>query len=148
MNTIHDYIVALQTGHAEIEGVITTPVTMPASIDNADMPLVLVLPRRAMHQEPRIGGPGSERDYDVRVYVGPVASGLGVDERYQESVTLLQAFIEYYYQHNKVLSSVIMPNWMDSGIYPQNFGGVEWQGFEINITLKEATHGISYSSGA
>jgi hypothetical protein len=148
MNTIHDYIVALQTGHVEIEGVITAPVMMPASIDNADMPMVLVFPSVAVHQEPRIGGPGSERDYDVRVYVGPVASGLGVDERYQESVTLLQAFIEYYYQHKRVLSSVIMPNWTDSGIYPLNFGGVEWQGFELNITIKEATHGIPYHSSA
>lgn len=134
-------ITALQTRHAAITGVTNAPTVMPASLNAADLPLVLVFPAASIVQdlEPHTFIHNRGRSYVVRVYVKPLAQGRGIDEGFQDALTLLPLFDEGYRASN-VLSGLTatLSSYSDTGIQPQTFGEVSYHGFAFTLQISES----------
>jgi hypothetical protein len=137
--SIHD---ALQTVHAAITGVTKAPTVRPASINTSDMPLVLVRPVATTWdgEHALVGMRKVVRAFEVAVYVGPVAQGMGVDETYQEALVLLDRFGIAYCK--STLPGVLGVNEVmgatDTGLSGNvMFGGTAYQGFVYTVTVKE-----------
>lgn len=87
---------ALQTINATITGITSAPTTMPGALNPADLPMVLVQPGPAVHTDVSMRHLRTDRTWYGWVYVKKVGSGLGVDEGYQDAITLLSRFYTEY----------------------------------------------------
>lgn len=139
-------IAALQSLHQSIPGVASAPTTYPASINSADLPLVLVWPAEgewsqgAMNAQRRL-----DRTYRVQVFV----SALGqqeLDEALQASIDLLDAFGEAYLNPDNftLLNGAVQAtiktgvgDIADGGVAVLAYAGTEYQGFEYRLTVYE-----------
>lgn len=134
--TVHD---ALQVVHAAITGVKSAPLRRPASINTAEMPIVLVRPIEGAWETAAIGQRKVVRAFEVAVYVGPVAQGQGVDETYQEALVLLDRFGDAYIATTlpAALGVDLVEGATDTGLSGQvMFGGVAYQGFVYTVKVK------------
>lgn len=134
--TIATTVAALQALHATVTGITSAPTVMPASINTADLPMVLTIPgagtwtRRAFDQAQQ------ERVYLVRVFVGPTGQGT-VDEAFDAALPILQAMGVVYLAWT--LTDVVYDmDFTDSGLDGRLlFGGQEYRGFEFRLTVRE-----------
>jgi len=87
---------ALQTINATITGITSAPTAMPGALNPADLPMVVVYPGPAEHSDASMRHLRTDRTWYGWVYVKKVGSGLGVDEGYQDALTLLSRFYTEY----------------------------------------------------
>lgn len=140
--SIASVITALQTKHASLSGIVTAPTAIPAVLDTARLPAVIVLPGPATWSNQAIGLTRNDRVYNVRLYVAPIAQGQGIDEGYQATITLMQTLGAVYTD---------WPNWhgssfeqitdvADDGHQVLQYAGIDYHGatFRLNITEKPA----------
>lgn len=138
--SISAVITAMQAIHGAISGVTTAPTAVPGALNTADLPMVLMLPGSAswlnLTTDQTLGR--QQRDYLVQVYVAPIAQGQGVDEGYQDVVTLLQSFGATYvaditgggaFEQMRIIR--------DSGHQVLQYAGVDYHGFIYTLTIKE-----------
>lgn len=80
-----------QTILATVTGIKTAPAEMPATLNNADLPLAWTTPRAGSWSVEYVGGKKQIRIYEIAVYVSP----LGLDRLYEggfsETLPILQA---------------------------------------------------------
>ena len=128
----------LQTRHAAITGITTASTTMPASLNTASLPIVLVFPGEARHNPRRLSDTESYRTYLVRCYVAPVAQGQGIDESWQDVITLLDRFVTSYAQSHAVGTSARIGHpYSDSGHIVSEFAGIAYHAFEFALPIRE-----------
>lgn len=135
-----DVIAAIQAVNASIEGVKSAPTAMPAALNDADLPCVLTLVESFAWSPQAIGLSRRDATYAVRVFVKAVAQGQGIDEGYQNVLTLLQAFWDKYAAENaggRFGGKVEQIVSFNGDIAPLIFAGVSYQGFTIRIKVVE-----------
>lgn len=141
-------IAQLQMLHRGIEGVKLAPVTYPGSINASDLPLVLVWPGRGVTKPVTARGAvqKTERRYSVRVYVDPVGVN-NYDAPAQESITLLDRFIDCYLNNMSVMDGYIQivqiddtgPTSAGAGQTPLYFASNAYRGFACELTVVEVS---------
>lgn len=87
---------ALQTINAGITGITSAPTAMPAALNPPDLPMALVYPGPAEHVDASFRHLQTDRTWYGWVYVKKVGAGRGVDEGYQDALTLLSRFYTEY----------------------------------------------------
>jgi hypothetical protein len=137
--TIATTIAALQALHITVTGVVTAPTVTPASINTADLPLVLTIPGAATWEQEYAGGHEQTREYVVRLYVGPVGQDT-VDEAFDAAVPIIQA-IGTAYQDNPTLTGAVShidTGFTDTGLDGQlMFAGQAYRGCEFRVKVTE-----------
>ena len=133
-------IATLQAKNALITGVTTAPTKFPASINTADLPLVLVLPGEGSWGTQAIGLKRQDRIYRILVYVEAVGQAT-IDERMNDVIPLLQAFGAAYLSDISFLSDsnidqVQIP-FTDGGAVVLPYAGNDYTGFEMRVTITE-----------
>jgi hypothetical protein len=141
-------IAALQTRNAAITGIAKAPTAYPGSLNTAHLPLVLVWPAASQSHQNSIGDlRRSDRTYNLDVYVAPVAQGQGVDQEIQNSITLLQRFIDAYANAEDsdliggspqatIKASEQSPI-QDTGIVVLKYAGTDYHGFRLQVGVYE-----------
>ena len=143
-------LAALQTLHATLSGVTSAPTDYPAALNTSTLPIVLTWPGPAEWKRAALGLNRQARDYHVKVYVGPVASGQGNNQVTQTAITLLNAFgLAYILDANVTLSGAVdhiggdgkgnPAPVADSGITELEYAGVRYHGFEFRVPVVEKT---------
>jgi len=146
--TVAATVTALQTLHATITGVSSAPTVMPASLNNAELPVCLTFPGEGGWKHNSMDGAmlQQRRRYVVKVYVAPIPLGQGLDEGYQLSLPMLQAFGEKYMgvttlsgaiAHLGTLESGLLATDLGVGIIP--FAGIDYHGFTYFVDIIEKT---------
>ena len=131
---------ALQTKHAAISGVRTAPTAMPSNLSTAVLPIALVWPSAATWSLQAMGLKRQEREYEVRVYVQPVAEGVaGPDAGYQACLTLLELFGQAYQGDPDLSASVDhLLSCRDEGVTAGlTWGQITYWGFVYHLTVVE-----------
>lgn len=126
-------------------GIVTCSTTLPAKINDAALPVAIVIPGPAEWNEHAIGLKRQIRTYIVRVYVKPTAQGLGIDEGVQACYAPLNAL------GNTLLDNITLDNTIDevrqpfrdsgiiSGGEAMSYAGVAYHGFEYQIDITDKT---------
>lgn len=131
-------IAALQTRHAAISGVTSAPTALPGSLNATALPLVLVVPGPGRHDTKRVGDTAHTRDYEVRVYVAPVAQGRTIDTGFQAACTLLDAFVADYGSTFQVGTvGKLAKNYADNGIVTLTWGEATYHGLVFTLPILE-----------
>src|SRR6478736_4038687 len=113
-------IIALQTIHASIPGVVSAPLVYPNAINTNDLPMMLTFPGQGTSSQEAMNSlRRQDRTYLVRGYVDPISQGIR-DEKIQQTITLLQLCIEAY-------------------INPDNIRLVDQGGLHATIKISAAT---------
>lgn len=137
--SVSSVISALQAQHATLTGITSAPTRIPASLNTALLPIVITLPASGTWAHAAIGLNRQDRSYKVRLYVAPVAQGEGVDEGYQDTITLIQTLGASY---------VDWPTWVgtsfeqlreisDSGHIVMSYAGTAFHGCEFTLSIAE-----------
>lgn len=137
--TIATTIAALQALHATVTGVTSAPTTTPASINTADLPMVITIPGACTWKQEYAGGHVTEREYIVRLFVSPVGQDT-VDEAFDAAVPIIQAIGEAYQDDPTLTAAVthIDNNFTDTGLDGQLlFAGQAYRGCEFRVTITE-----------
>ena len=144
--TIAATITALQTLHATIAGVNTAPTAFPSNLNTATMPIVLVWPGEA-EWRPQTAGLGNslkrqQREYIVRVYVGPTAQDVAGPKNYYTTCnTMLQLFGQAYLNAQSLSGAVdSIATITDSGVtntMELTVAGVTYWGFVFRLGIVE-----------
>ena len=133
-------ITALQDLNAAITGVKLAPIAMPSTVNNADLPFVFVWPGEARHTLHATAWREVRRQYIVRCFVKPMGQGKGIDEGYQDAITMLQRFVEAYTSATAVnLSGAVahITDIIDDGVGVIPYAGVQYHGFEMRVLATE-----------
>lgn len=143
--SISTTLTALQTVHATVTGVKSAPTDMPSALNTAVLPMVLVWPSAAEWNLQALDLYRRRRDYVVRCYVQPVAQGeAGIDDGYQNCVTLIEAF-GLAYMADLTLGGVVdhIMAIRDSGVsgggMQLTWGQVPYWGFVYTVSVIEKT---------
>lgn len=150
MAGVSSVITAFQTLHAGITGVKTAPTAYPGKVTTADLPMVLTFPGQAITQmrtfgaNPALSKRSSLRDYSIRLFVEPAPQDR-YDNVMQSSITLLQRFLDEYYD-NFILAANLahIVEVRDSGVVTGGdlvgdrglmYAGIVYTGviFEVNV---------------
>ena len=83
---------ALQAMHATITGVVKAPTAMPASLNTADMPIVITQPAGGTFSQPASGLTKHDMEWVTWLFVKPIARGEGIDEGFQEALPFYDRF--------------------------------------------------------
>lgn len=136
--SISSIVAALQAKHALISGVTSAPATYPASLNAVGLPCALTFPGPAVWDEQTVGHMEQKRTFIVRVYVAPIAQGLGVDQGYQACLTLLESFGQAY-QSDRSLGGAVEDVFKveDDGVQVYPFAGADFHGFEFRLSIIE-----------
>lgn len=139
--SISTTITALQTVHAAISGVKTAPTAFPSVLNTATLPIVLIWPAQGDWNLQAIDLDRCKRRYTVRCFVKPVAQGeAGIDDGYQECVTLLNAFGLAYLDDLTLGSTVDHIRLIqDTGVSNLRWADVAYWGFEYTLEVVEKT---------
>lgn len=90
-------ITALQTVHASITGITSTPTVIPDNLAPVTLPCVMVWPGPATWNFAAAGLKRQEREYTIRVYVQAIGQGFaGPRDGYNASAALIEAFAAAY----------------------------------------------------
>lgn len=140
--SVTSVINTLQALHATVTGVVSAPTAMPASLNTADMPIVLTFPAECTWGMLTAGSlRRQDRVYKVRCYVAPSVQGAGVDEGYQQCLPIIQAMAEAYLAAMAWTTStatVFINSVQDMGLDGQlMFAGTAYRGFEFRLTVSE-----------
>ena len=132
-------ITSLQARHVQLSGVVSAPAAYPSSLNGAALPLVAVLPGEATWERVRLSGPALQtRQFIVRVFVRPVAQGIGVDTGFAEAVALLETFGDSYRGNASVGTGYgLLGPFTDSGHIIMSYAEVLYHGFEFKLSIKE-----------
>lgn len=126
-------------------GIVTCSTTLPAKINDADLPVAIVIPGPAEWNEQAQGLKRQVRTYIVKVFVKPTAQGLGIDEGVQACYAPLNAL------GNTILGNLSLDNTIDhisepfrdsgiiSGGEAMSYAGVAYHGFEYHIDVVDKT---------
>lgn len=136
-STLTQIVTGMQAFHAAITGVTTAPSAMPSQINPASFPLVVTIPGEGVWNEHAVGLQRQERDMVVRCFVAPIQTGAGVDEGFQECLTLMQAFGTAYLT-DQTLGGVVevISELRDNGLDGRlDWGGVLYRGFEFHVRV-------------
>ena len=140
--SVSSVITALQAKHATLSGVTSAPTAVPASLNTADLPMIITLPGPATWNHAAMALPRTERTYVVRCYIDAVAQGLGVDEGYQSTVTMIQTMGDAYkvWQNWNSTNFEQIRTVSDEGHQILNYAGVDYHGctFQLSIVEKPA----------
>ena len=123
---------ALQTKWASLSGVTSAPTEMPASLNSADLPIALTYPGPGTWNLHSLTMKRGSRTYIVRVFVAPVALGQGVDEGFQDTLTLMQTFGE---------AALDWSSWRGSDF--EQIATITDNGHEILTFAETAYHGFT-----
>lgn len=145
---------ALQTLNDSIVGIKAAPFAYPGSLNTADMPIAISWPAEGTATG-TFGSNISQRIYTINVYVMPTQQGQGIDQGWQDCMTLLQRFVDKYRDSDSVMlvtgtyqssirSGTDAPI-EDAGIqllaYPPPATGLEgyphYFGFQLRVMVKE-----------
>jgi hypothetical protein len=137
--TIATTIAALQVLHATVTGVTKAPTATPASINTADMPLIITIPGPATWEQEYAGGHEQTREYIVRLFYGPVGQET-VDEAFDAVIPIIQA-IGTAYQDDPNLGGAVAhidTGFTDTGLDGQlMFAGQMYRGCEFRVKITE-----------
>jgi hypothetical protein len=136
-------ITALQTVHASITGITSTPTVIPDNLAPVTLPCVMVWPGPATWNFAAAGLKRQEREYTIRVYVQAIGQGFaGPRDGYNASVALIEAFAAAYQADislgNKIDTITAMS---DSGVLgggeQMQYGQQEYWGFVYRLMIVE-----------
>lgn len=146
--SIANTITQLQMLHRTITGIVTAPDAYPGSINTADLPLVIVWPKRAISRPltARALTVRSERIYSVRVFMEAIGQD-NYDTPVQNGIVMLNRFLTAYFQNTTLADGYTqIVQVEDSGltaggdlvataslVYAGNF----YKGFVCDITVIE-----------
>jgi hypothetical protein len=136
-STLTQIVTGMQTFHAAITGVRTAPTAMPSQISAALFPLAVTFPGEATWHEQAIGMERQDREMIVRCYVAPVSTGAGVDDGFQDCLTLIQAFGTAYLA-DTTLGGIVenISEIRDLGLDGRlEWAGVLYRGFEFRLRV-------------
>ena len=118
------------------------PTVFPTQLNDVDLPLALIIP-----------GPGQEwnehslrlyrslRTYIVRIYVKPVAQGLGIDEGATMVLPIIDSVGSYLVRNPTLNNSVDhigqQGEFSDGGLAVLMYGDVPYHGVEFQIAITE-----------
>ncbi len=137
--SVSSVITALQVKHASLTGITTASTTVHASLNTADLPRIITLPGAATWNHAAMAFPRSERIYIVRCYVSPIAQGEGIDEGYQDTVTMIQTMGDAYkvWQDWHGANFEQIATVTDGGHVVLEYAGIMYHGVEFQLTLVE-----------
>jgi len=137
--SVSTVITALQTEWATLSGVTKAPTAMPASLNTADLPMALSFPGPGQWNLHSLTLKRQERNYVVKVYLAPVAQGQGVDEGFQDTVTLMQTFgaAALDWPTWKSTSFENITSITDNGHEILSFAELNYHGFTLTLTVVE-----------
>jgi len=124
---------------AASSGIVTCSTSLPMALNDAGLPWAVILPGAAEWNEHASGLKRQIRTYTIRVYVKPVAQGLGYDEGFTACLGPLNAL------GNTILGNVSLDNTVDeirqpipdTGIMVLAFNGIDYHGFEYRLQITE-----------
>lgn len=133
-------IATLQAKHALITGITKAPTDWPSSLNTADLPLVITLPSAGSWTTAAIGLARQDRTYRIMVYVEPLGQRT-VDERMDAVIPIIGRFGAAYLADLGIaadanIDQVQIP-FTDTGPTVLEFGGIEYIGFEMQLTVTE-----------
>lgn len=137
--TIATTVAALQALHATVTGVTKAPTVTPASINTADLPMVITIPGACTWSHEAVGLRKQVREYIVRLFVGPVGQDT-VDEAFDAAVPIIQAMGQAYIDNPTLTSAVthIDQDFTDTGLDGQLlFAGNTYRGCEFRVRITE-----------
>lgn len=126
---------------AASSGIATCVSTLPAQINDADVPLAVVAVGAASWNEHAIGLKRQKREYRMSVYVKAVAQGAGVDEGYRACLAPLNA-LGVALLDDPTLGATIdhigdYGEFEDGGVQTLTYAGVDYHGFEFRVAATE-----------
>lgn len=136
-STLTQIVTGMQTFHAAITGVRTAPAAMPSQISAALFPLAVTFPGEATWSEQATGMDRQDREMIVRCFVAPVSTGAGVDDGFQDCLTLMQAFGDAYLA-DMTLGGIVehISEIRDMGLDGRlEWGGTLYRGFEFRLRV-------------
>ena len=139
--TFTQVIEHIQEVNEAIDGVTSAPTTLPASLNSSDLPCALCFVDSFYGAHQAIGMARRDTVYRVNVFVKPLVQGAGLDEGYQEMLTLAQAFITQYHTEQEAGGFfddyVEQFNDFDGDLRPLEYAGVAYHGFTIRLRVVE-----------
>jgi len=143
ISTFATVISGIQTVNAAITGVTSAPTEQPASINTADLPLVLVDVATCASDRPAAGLKRRVTTYAIKCFVQPLAQGEGIDEGYQDKLALLGRFHDQYLDQmtggNLFGETVeqLVPPFVSESDRPLEMAGTLYHGFVIYVKVVE-----------
>jgi len=133
----------IQSIAGDVSGITSAPTAMPTALNSVSLPCVLTFPGPAEWNEHARGLYRQARTYYVRLYVKPVAEGLGIDEGYQASLSLINDLGDAFVR-NPTLDSTVdhigeQGEFSDGGKTVLEFAGILYHGCEIQLQVTEKT---------
>lgn len=139
--TVASLYATLVTTVGGSSGIAKCPTELPASLNANDLPVALVLAGPAQWNAHAIGLRRQIRTWTVRVFVKPVALGIGVDEGYKACFAPLNALGHTFLADLSLGNTIdeIRQPFQDSGVKVLEYGNIEYHGFEFSLDITDKT---------
>jgi hypothetical protein len=148
MNTVstQQIITWLQEYHSiRITNLESTP-TLKRSIQSSDLPCAMIRLNDATHNPQTTQSGETSRNIEVLVYVASEGQYNDTEEIEEQVYSILDQFIHTYFTHRMVTENVwIEDEFRDSGLVVIEFGGLEYIGFVMNITLTISNQKVNFT---
>lgn len=128
---------------AASSGIVTCSTSLPAVVNNADLPLAYVTVGPGQWNEHAVSLKRQVRVYVITVLVKPVALGLYPDEGYQAAMPILNALGNTFLDDPTLghtvdeIGSGARPQFGDAGIASIKFGDVDYIGCQVQLQVTE-----------
>lgn len=125
--TIETTIAAIQGVNRAITGIRTAPIAYPGSLNTADLPMTIAWPDAAENMQEGMSYDFSQRVYRLVTYIMPTEQGQGINEGWQETIKLLQRFIDAWLDSDNVqlVTGTYSANIQQGRNQPQTDGGIQ-----------------------
>lgn len=124
----------------------STP-SLKRSLQSSDLPCAMLRFNDANHSPQSTESGVSERNIDVLVYVTPEGQLNEAEEKETQVLALFDLFISTYFNHRMITRNVwIKDEFTDSGIVVIDFGGVEYLGFVVSLTITISNQKVNYTN--
>jgi hypothetical protein len=133
-------IAALQAFNLAVPGVNTASTSLQASVNAADLPMIIVAPGPATFSEQAMGLPRRDCQYELLVLIAPIALGRSADDGYQASLVLMEALDQAYMAaQSTTLDGAVehVSSWRRDKLYVLTFAGVDYHGTTYYIDVVE-----------
>lgn len=136
----------MQEYHAtKIPTLESTP-TLKRSIQTSDLPCAMLRLNEGTHSPQTTQSGGTLRNIEVLVYVMPEGQYNDTEGIEEQVYALLDQFIYTYFNHRMVATNVwIEDDFRDSGLVLIEFGGIDYIGFVMSLSLFISNQKVDFS---
>lgn len=133
-------VAQLQSTHGDITGITSAPTEYPASLNTADLPMVLTFPKEAEWSQQAVGLKRQTRTYEVWVLVAPLMAGKPVYEGFTASLPFFDLFGDAYLSDLTLGGNVDhIGVFSDRGLEVLTYAGTEYFGIRFQLPITEKT---------